>query len=224
AALRAKRLKDALRPPGVDDHERPTVTGAAYAAGYGSSSRVYEAASGALGMSPGEYRKGGDGMEIRYTMIETALGCLLLAATERGICAVQFGESPAALQGSLEAEFPRARCTRDDEGLAGWAAALRSSLAGAPDGTGLPLDVQGTAFQQRVWSELRAIPRGQTRTYTQIAEAIGQPSAARAVARACATNPAALVIPCHRVVRAGGALAGYRWGIERKRALLEKEQ
>lgn len=162
-------------------------------------------------------------MTIRYTIIETRLGCLLVAATERGICTVQFGESRAALEDALAQEFPRAQHARDDAGLAAWAAALDESIGGARRGLDLPLDVQGTAFQQRVWSELRKIPYGETRTYRQVAEAIGDPAAVRAVARACATNPAALVIPCHRVVRVGGALAGYRWGIQRKAALLKQE-
>lgn len=223
AALRAGRLKKELRPAGGSSAAQSTVAGAGYEAGYGSSSQLYAAAASALGMSPGAYRKGGMNMEIRYTTVETPLGCLMLAATGRGICAAQFGESSAALLDALRHEFPRAQITCDEAGLAAWAEALRASLEGGADASGLPLDVQGTAFQQRVWAELRAIPRGQTRTYTQVAGAIGQPGAARAVARACATNPAALVIPCHRVVRAGGALAGYRWGVERKQALLEKE-
>lgn len=163
-------------------------------------------------------------MEIRYTIIETKLGCLLLAGTDRGVCAVQFGDDEAGLAGALANEFPRARLVRDDAALAGWSAAVRDSLENARPLADLPLDVQGTAFQQRVWAELRRIPYGETRTYAQIAEAIGQPGAARAVARACATNPAALVIPCHRVVRSGGQLAGFRWGIERKQALLAEEQ
>ncbi len=165
-------------------------------------------------------------MRITYTIVDSPLGRLLVAATETGICAVQMGDADAALVDALAAAFPAAQCVPSNAGpLAGWAAALREHLSGArPILDHLPLDVSGTAFQQRVWSELRRIPYGQTRTYTEVAQAIGQPSAVRAVARACATNPAALVIPCHRVVRTGGALAGYRWGLARKERLLAQEK
>ena len=216
AARRASALKSHLRGGSP-------VTEAVYEAGYTSSSRIYEQTGAALGMTPGAYRRGGAGMEIRYTTFDTPLGCLLIAATERGVCALQLGDDPSALGEALAAEFPQATLRPDDDGLAEAAAALREHLTGRRPLLDLPLDVRGTAFQQRVWAELRKIPYGQTRTYTQVAKAIGQPNAVRAVARACATNPAALVIPCHRVVRAGGALAGYRWGLARKKTLLENE-
>lgn len=163
-------------------------------------------------------------MKIRYTVIDCKLGRLMLAASERGICAVTMGDSDGALISELAKEFPEAKLIRSDLDLVDWATALREHLAGTRPDLDLPLDVLGTAFQQRVWAELRRIPYGQTRTYTQIAEAIGQPSAARAVARACATNPAALVTPCHRVIRGDGTLGGYRWGMPRKQTLLEQEK
>ena len=164
-------------------------------------------------------------MRITYTIIDSPLGRLLVAGTSAGICAVQMGDRDAALLAALAAEFPAAECVPSDTPpLSGWAAALREHLSGVRPGLDLPLDVLGTAFQHRVWSELRRIPYGQTRTYAQVAQAIGQPSAVRAVARACATNPAALVIPCHRVVRSDGTLGGYRWGIARKQVLLAREK
>lgn len=220
AAQRAQKVKDNLRA-GLP------VTRSMMDAGYASSSRFYATTPQTLGMRPGEYQNGGKGMQITYTILETPppfTGCLMLAATLRGVCSVQFGDQPDTLEAALSKEFPQAQLKRDDAALRDWASVLRDHLAGMRPILDLPLDVQGTAFQQRVWAELRRIPYGQTRTYTQIAQAIQQPSAVRAVARACATNPAALVIPCHRVVRAGGALAGYRWGIGRKQALLERER
>lgn len=217
AAWKASKLKEQLRGGQL-------VTAALYEVGYTSSSRIYENTGGALGMTPGAYRKGGTGMEIRFTTLDTPLGCLIIAATERGICAVQFGDEPSALSEALRKDFPHAQIIRDDAGLSAYAAAMRAHLSGRQPGLDLPLDVQGTAFQQRVWAELRKIPYGETRSYMQVAQALGQPAAVRAVARACATNPTALVIPCHRVVRAGGELAGYRWGLSRKKALLEKEK
>lgn len=217
AAMQAREFKTQVRS-GQD------VTRALYEAGYGSNSRLYETANGYLGMTPGAYRKGGKGMKIRYTVIDCKLGRLMLAASERGICAVTMGDSDGALISELAKEFPEAKLIRSDLDLVDWATALREHLAGTRPDLDLPLDVLGTAFQQRVWAELRRIPYGQTRTYTQIAEAIGQPSAARAVARACATNPAALVTPCHRVIRGDGTLGGYRWGMPRKQTLLEQEK
>ncbi len=219
AAQRAVQMKNNLR-------DGKPVTQSLYEAGYGSPSRLYETSAEAFGMTPGAYRRGGAGMRITYTIIETPQpfgGCLLLAATQHGICSVQFGDHPEQLEAGLAAEFPHADRVRNDAALAQWVDLLRSHLTGRQPALNLPLDLQGTAFQQRVWAELRRIPYGQTRSYTQIAEAIQQPSAVRAVARACATNPAALVVPCHRVVRTDGSLAGYRWGIARKRALLERE-
>lgn len=162
-------------------------------------------------------------MDIRYTLVNTELGRMLVAGTARGICAVSFGEEDAALEAFLRSEYPAAELSRDDAALADWARALVEHLSGARPQPGLPLDVVATAFQLRVWEELRRIPYGQTRSYAEVAEAIGKPQAVRAVANACAANPAVLVTPCHRVVRSDGSLGGYRWGMERKRALLERE-
>jgi AraC family transcriptional regulator of adaptative response/methylated-DNA-[protein]-cysteine methyltransferase len=201
-----------------------TVTTALYEAGYGSASRIYERAAGQLGMTPGTYRQGGKHTTIRYTLAGCPLGRLLLAGTDRGVCAVYLGDADTVLESELKREFPAATLARDDETLSGWSGRIREHLQGGLPHLDLPLDVQATAFQWRVWQQLRSIPRGQTRTYRQIAEALGQPTAARAVARACASNPVSLVIPCHRVVRGDGGLGGYRWGIERKQSLLEKEK
>jgi AraC family transcriptional regulator of adaptative response/methylated-DNA-[protein]-cysteine methyltransferase len=204
--------------------ERRTVTMAMMEAGYGSSSRLYERASSQLGMTPGTYQRGGTAMQIRYTIAACPLGRLLLAGTERGICAVYLGDDDAKLAAELSREFPAAEVGRDDEGLMEWVGALVNHLNGQQPHLDLPLDVQATAFQWRVWQELQAIPYGSTRSYSEIARALGQPTAARAVARACATNPVSLVIPCHRVVREGGGLGGYRWGLHRKQALLDHEK
>ncbi len=216
AARRLDRFKNHLK-------EDATVTTALYEAGYGSASRVYEHATDRLGMTPGTYRAGGPATAIRYTLTDCPLGRLLLAGTERGVCAVYLGDEDDALEAELGREFPAAARSRDDDGLSGWAEAVRSQLEGEPHAE-LPLDVRATAFQWRVWQELRRIPRGQTRTYREVAEALGQPTAARAVARACATNPVSVVIPCHRVVRGDGGLGGYRWGLARKMKLLENEK
>ncbi|MEJ5203405.1 MAG: bifunctional DNA-binding transcriptional regulator/O6-methylguanine-DNA methyltransferase Ada, partial [Anaerolineales bacterium] len=199
------------------------VTEAVYAAGYGSSSRLYEGAGEQLGMTPAVYRAGGKGMNIEYTIVDCPLGRMLVAATERGVCAVSFGGKDAELEKALHAEYPQANIQRGGERLNGWVQALLHHLAGTMPHLDLPLDVQASAFQRRVWEELRRIPYGERRSYAQIAEAIGQPKAVRAVARACAANPAAVIIPCHRVLRSDGTLGGYRWGLERKKALLEKE-
>jgi AraC family transcriptional regulator of adaptative response/methylated-DNA-[protein]-cysteine methyltransferase len=176
-------------------------------------------------MQPSAYRAGAQGQRIAYTLVESPLGRLLVAATERGLCALRFGGSGGdeALLAELRAEFPRATIERDDALLTPEADAILEHLAGQRPVLDLPLEVQATAFQARVWAALRAIPYGQTRSYADVAEAIGEPPAIRAVARACARNPVALVVPCHRVVRADGALAGYRWGVERKRTLLARE-
>jgi AraC family transcriptional regulator of adaptative response/methylated-DNA-[protein]-cysteine methyltransferase len=234
-------LRDRLRA-------RAPVLDAIYEAGYGSSSRVYERAATQLGMTPGRYRNGAAGASIGYTVVETALGKMLVAATERGICRVALGESARTLEhlpdvplergrtnvewqldGSartleqgLAAEFPAASRTREDARLAPWVGALIARIDGRP-AVELPLDIRATAFQRHVWQMLELIPRGTTRSYSEIAAAIGRPGAARAVARACASNPVAIAIPCHRVVRGNGELGGYRWGIERKRRLLENE-
>lgn len=161
---------------------------------------------------------------LRFALAVCPLGRLLLAGTERGICAVYLGDSDAQLTQELARDFPAAAVQRDDKGLNAWASAIVNHLSGQQPHLDLPLDVRATAFQQRVWQELRAIPYGSTRTYSDIARALGHPKAVRAVARACATNPVSLVIPCHRVVREDGSLGGYRWGLERKQALLDREQ
>jgi AraC family transcriptional regulator of adaptative response/methylated-DNA-[protein]-cysteine methyltransferase len=215
-ARRLDRFKDQLK-------EGDAVTGALYDAGYQSSSQFYTQAPARLGMTPTTYRKGGKGMDIMYTTTTSPLGCLLIGATERGLCTVRLGDSAADLEQTLRREFPAAGIQRDDAALRPWVDALVRYLDGRQLQIDLPLDVQATAFQSRVYEALRAIPYGSTRSYSQVAQAVGQPTAARAVAHACATNPVALVIPCHRVVREDGSLGGYRWGVERKRSLLKQE-
>jgi AraC family transcriptional regulator of adaptative response/methylated-DNA-[protein]-cysteine methyltransferase len=216
-ARRADRFKEGI-------NTGRSVTEAIYDAGYGSSSRLYEKAAEQIGMTPATYRKGGQGMTIGYTIVESPLGWLLVGATGRGICSVKLGDDGEQLRNELQLEFPRAEIGRDDKQLQSQVKTLLECLAGQAPHAELPLDLQGTAFQMRVWKELRRIPRGQTVSYKELAARIGQPTAARAVARACATNPVAIITPCHRVVRENGALGGYRWGIERKRALLENEE
>jgi AraC family transcriptional regulator of adaptative response/methylated-DNA-[protein]-cysteine methyltransferase len=216
-ACRLDRLKTGLK-------EGESVTTAMFAAGYGSSSRLYEKAAGQLGMTPGNYQKGGLRTAIRYTTAACPLGRVLLAATEKGVCAISLGDSDEELEAFLEAEFPAATRTRDAAGLANWLAELLHRVMGEPSHQELPLDVRATAFQRRVWEELRRIPRGETRTYREVAAAIGEPTASRAVARACATNPVSVVIPCHRVIGSDGGLRGYRWGLARKEKLLAKEK
>ncbi len=216
-SLRLGSLKQELRT-GSD------VTGAIYGAGYGSSSRLYERADSQLGMTPATYRRGGKGMQIRYTITDSLLGRLLIAATEKGICAVSLGDSDSSLTNSLTKEYPNAEIAQDKSELGKWVREFLRHLDGKQPQLNLPVDVQATAFQRRVWEELRRIPYGATKSYGEIARMIGKPTATRAVARACATNPVALVVPCHRVVREDGNLGGYRWGLTRKRALLEKEK
>jgi len=215
-AQRMRRLKSKLK-------KGDNVTTALYDAGFGSSSRLYERAPSQLGMTPATYRQGGAGMRVHYTTVDSPLGRLLVGATDRGISALYLGESDARLEAALRKEYPRAEIRRDRNGLEGSVTKILDHLRGREPNLDLPTDVQATAFQRRVWEELRRIPYGTTRTYNEVARAIGQPTAARAVARACATNPVSVVVPCHRVVRADGKLAGYRWGIDRKRALLEHE-
>ncbi|MGB7922696.1 MAG: bifunctional DNA-binding transcriptional regulator/O6-methylguanine-DNA methyltransferase Ada [Pyrinomonadaceae bacterium] len=217
AAHRLKLFKSRIK-------EGAEVTGAMYDAGYGSSSRLYEQAPEQLGMTPATYRRGGKGMNISYTIVDSHLGRLLVAATGRGICAVNFGERDDALVESLATEYPAAVIRHDETGLDEWVAGLLRHLDGTQLNHRLPLDLQATAFQLKVWEELRRIPYGETRSYKAVAEAIGQPTATRAVARACATNPVAILTPCHRVVRESGDMGGYRWGLERKRQLLEQER
>ncbi len=200
-----------------------TVTSAMYQAGYGSSSRVYESSGDALGMTPGAYRKQGANELIRYTIASSPLGRVLMAATERGLCAVAFADTDEELLADFERDFARATLQRDDAGLARQLEAVLAHLRENPVSTALPLDVRATAFQRRVWEALQQIPRGETRSYGEVARAIGQPSAVRAVARACGQNPVAVVVPCHRVIGKNGETTGYRWGIERKENLLALE-
>ncbi len=216
-ACRLRRLKERLK-------EGDSVTTALYAVGYGSSSRLYERAPSQLGMTPATYRRGGQGMRVRYTIVDSSLGRLLVAATERGICGISLGESDDPLKAALEREYPAAEIRRDMTGLDRWITPLLTYLSGQQPRLDLPVDVRATAFQRQVWEALRAIPYGSTLSYGRIARAVGHPTAARAVARACATNPAALVIPCHRVVREDGGLGGYRWGVKRKQLLLDLEK
>jgi AraC family transcriptional regulator of adaptative response/methylated-DNA-[protein]-cysteine methyltransferase len=218
-AYSASRRLDSLKAGLREGH---SVTRSLYDAGYGSSSRLYERASAQLGMTPSRYRKQGSGVTIHYAIAATPIGQMLLAATERGVCAVQFGDSPAALERELRAEYPKAEITRSDRKLGEQVKVLRQIIRGESV-TPLPLDIQATAFQRRVWEELQTIPRGATKSYGKIAADIGHPKAARAVARACATNPVAVAIPCHRVVREDGAMGGYRWGVDRKKRLLALE-
>jgi AraC family transcriptional regulator, regulatory protein of adaptative response / methylated-DNA-[protein]-cysteine methyltransferase len=223
-AQRMRRLKTRLK-------KGDNVTTALYEAGYGSSSRVYERAPSHLGMTPAAYGRGGAGMQIQYTIVGSPLGRLLVGATDRGISALYLGESDGSLRAALRKEYPSADISFDSSrnggsgrgSLSEWVGAILAHLRGQEPHLDLPTDVQATAFQRRVWEELRKIPYGATKTYTEVARAIGRPAAIRAVARACATNPVSVVVPCHRVVRQDGSLAGYRWGISRKRALLEKE-
>jgi AraC family transcriptional regulator of adaptative response/methylated-DNA-[protein]-cysteine methyltransferase len=200
-----------------------SVTRAMYDAGYGSSSRLYERTASQLGMTPDKYRRGAVAAAIRYTFASSPIGTMLIAATDKGVCSIQFGASEAELEQGLKHEFPFAQRKRDDVALATWKATVLDRLRGQKLSSSLPLDIQATAFQRRVWQYLQSIPYGSTRSYSNVAKGIGEPTATRAVARACATNPVAIAIPCHRVVRENGELGGYRWGIERKQALLEME-
>jgi AraC family transcriptional regulator, regulatory protein of adaptative response / methylated-DNA-[protein]-cysteine methyltransferase len=218
AARRSERLR--ARLAGGSD-----VTSAVYESGYGSSSAAYEAANGDMGMTPGRYRTGGAGEAIGWTVTPIPEGLALVAATKRGLCSVLLGTSAHDLATELYAEFPSAAVTRDDDTLAPMAALVSDLASGRPrpDAAALPLDVHATAFRRRVWEALRRIPAGETRSYGQIAEAVGAPRAARAVGTACATNPVPIVVPCHRVLASGGGLGGYSGGLERKRQLLGAE-
>jgi AraC family transcriptional regulator of adaptative response/methylated-DNA-[protein]-cysteine methyltransferase len=200
------------------------VTRAMYDAGYGSSSRLYEKTASQLGMTPDKYRRGAIAATVRYAIADSPLGRMLIAATDKGVCAIQFARSDGELIEGLKREFPFAVRKPDQSGLQAWVETLLSTMTGHELNAALPLDIRATAFQRRVWTYLQSIPFGATRSYSQVAKAIGQPSASRAVARACATNPVAVAIPCHRVVREDGNISGYRWGAERKKALLEMEQ
>ena len=218
-AIRLRKVKGRLRQAG-------DITGAMLDAGYGSSSRFYERAVPKLGMAPSVYRRGGAGMHIGYTIVDSknaTLGRLLVAATPRGVCAVAMGSSDIDLMRALSHEYPAAAIAADAGALARWTKAILAHLSGREPRLDLPLDVQATAFQWQVWQALASIPYGETRTYSEVAASIGKPRSVRAVARACATNPVALAIPCHRVVPAAGGEGGYRWGVERKKTLLESE-
>jgi AraC family transcriptional regulator of adaptative response/methylated-DNA-[protein]-cysteine methyltransferase len=216
-ALRVAKFKKLLRAG-------KKITDALYETGYGSSSRVYERSNAQLGMTPATYRKGGKGMKIGYSIAKSKLGEVLVAATERGVSAVYLGDSEPKLVQELRDEYPRAEISSADHSFEKWVSEIVHRVEGKPPRVELPLDVQATAFQRRVWQELQRIPSGTTKTYSQVAEAVGNPKAVRAVARACATNPVSIVVPCHRVVRQDGNLAGYRWGISRKERLLEQER
>ncbi len=216
-SVRMDQLKENLRA----GH---SVTRSMYDAGYGSSSRLYERTASQLGMTPDKYRRGAVSALIRYTISDSPLGRMLIAATDKGICAIQFANSDEELESGLRHEFPFALRRRDDAGLKIWGKDLLRQMQGQKLNTSLPLDIRATAFQRKVWAYLQSIPFGKTRSYSEVAKAIHQPTAARAVARACATNRIAVVIPCHRVVREGGDMGGYRWGVERKKTLLELER
>lgn len=217
AARRADALRGALQRG--DD-----VTRATQDAGFGSTSRMYGAAPAELGMTPSVYRRKGAGLVVRFATAESALGTVLVAATEKGICKIAFGDNPAALEADLATELSEAERIEDQARLAPFIVQIDAYLRGTREHFDLPLDISATAFQQRVWDALQRIPYGQTRSYSEIAEAVGSPRAVRAVASACASNPVALAIPCHRVVHKDGALAGYRWGTARKVALLSAEK
>ena len=216
-AQRAGKFKQALQ-------SESRITDAIYEAGYSSSSRAYENSNQHLGMTPTAFRRRGEGVRISYTIVSSELGKLLIATTSKGVCAVSFGESDRKLEQNLRREFNAADISREDNELKGIVQTVQTLLTQPTSAATIPLDIQGTAFQQRVWSALRMIPRGETRSFTDVARQIGSPRAVRAVANACGSNPVAVVIPCHRVVQKNGSMAGYRWGVERKAALLRRER
>jgi AraC family transcriptional regulator of adaptative response/methylated-DNA-[protein]-cysteine methyltransferase len=217
AARRAERVRDALG-------QGTNVTASLYAAGFNSSSRFYAGAGQMLGMAPGRYKDGGAGEAIRFAVGACSLGAILVAATQQGICAILLGDDPELLVRDLQDRFPKAQIIGADGEFERMVALVVGFVEAPRIGLDLPLDVRGTAFQQRVWAALRAIPAGETVSYTELAQRIGSPSAVRAVAGACAANPVAVAIPCHRVVRNDGGLSGYRWGIERKQTLIAREK
>lgn len=219
-----RRFADACRLDALKSKLKSgdTVTTALTGVGYGSSSRLYERAADRLGMTPGQYQKGGPLM-IRFTVADCDLGKVLLAATEKGICWLGFADTDERAEAALRAEFPRAALERGGDALGPWVRELQKHLAGEQPHLDLPLDVRATAFQRKVWDALLAIPYGETRSYKQVAEAIGAPDSCRAVARACATNPVAVIVPCHRVIGTNGKLTGYAGGLHRKKKLLEIE-
>lgn len=219
-ARKSERLKGELK-------RGETVSRATFGAGYGSSSRVYDTADAQLGMTPATYKRGGEGMHIEYAVVKTSLGTLLVGATSRGVCAVTLGDDPASLESALAEEYPaatRERVTAPSSSLAMWVEEIVARMDGGRAGSNVPIDVEASAFQWKVWRELQKIPLGETRSYSEIASGIGSPKAVRAVASACASNRVAVVVPCHRAVRLDGGLGGYRWGVERKKRLLEKER
>jgi len=216
AARRAERLQRELA-------QASTITAAAYDAGFNSSGRFYAASNGVLGMAPSRYRAGGSGESIRFAVAACSLGALLVAATDRGICSILLGDDPEPLVRNLQERFPNADLAGAEPAFEATLAQVVAFVEAPRIGLDLPLDVRGTAFQQRVWQALRQVPAGQTVSYAELAERLGMPKAARAVAGACAANPVAIAIPCHRVVRNDGAISGYRWGVERKRELLARE-
>ncbi|HEY4357813.1 MAG TPA: bifunctional DNA-binding transcriptional regulator/O6-methylguanine-DNA methyltransferase Ada [Acidobacteriaceae bacterium] len=220
-AQRRERFREKLSPA---NGASPTVTDAVYDAGFGSSSRVYEEVDAMLGMSPTAMKAGGAGETIRYAIADSPLGRMLVGATDRGLCRVQFAENDAEAEIDLREYFPQAVLRRDDSGLGNEVRHVLAHLNENASAATLPFHARATAFQQRVWRALTEIPRGETRTYAQIAEAIGSPKAVRAVGTACGSNPLAILVPCHRVVGADGSLTGYRWGVARKKKLLEMEQ
>ena len=216
-AVRARRVRDGLPGSG-------SVTEAYHGAGFGSSGRFYAKSAETLGMKPSSFRDGGKGATIKFAVGQCALGAILIAASEKGVCALTLGGDPGALVKEFQDRFPKARLVGGDKRFEGLVARAVAFVESPRVGLDLPLDVRGTAFQQRVWRALQAIPLGSTESYAEIARRVGAPKGARAVARACATNEVCLAIPCHRVVRSDGSLSGYRWGVERKRALLEREK
>lgn len=215
-ACRAERVRQAV-------HTAPSITDALYDAGYGSSSRLYEQSGDIFGMNPTQFKNKGQGVTLRFAVTTCDLGALLVAASPRGLCAVALGDDPEDLQRQLQARFPQAVLLGDDPGFAQTVAEVVACVEQPARACDLPLDIQGTAFQRRVWEALRAIPPGQTLTYAQLAQRLDAPTATRAVAAACAANTLAVLIPCHRVIRSDGSLAGYRWGVSRKRDLLQRE-
>ncbi|WP_020179136.1 bifunctional DNA-binding transcriptional regulator/O6-methylguanine-DNA methyltransferase Ada [Methylopila sp. M107] len=217
-AERAKRARAEL------SDAKTSVTSAIYGAGFNSNGRFYAAADGMFGMTPGAFKAGGEGTTIRFAIGASSLGIVLVASSERGVCLIALGDDRDALVADLTHRFPKARLLAGEADYEAVVEAVVAAVEQPDKGFGLPLDIQGTAFQQRVWKALRDVPLGRTASYTQIAKAIGAPKSARAVAQACGANKLAVVIPCHRVVREDGALSGYRWGVERKRALLKKEK
>ena len=216
-ARQVERFRNSLK-------ESESVTNAIYEAGFGSSSRAYENSRERLAMSPSQYRKGSTGVTIHYAITPCFLGLITVAATDKGICAIEFGDDPATLLTQLQDRFPKALLSEADKTFSELVQQVIAFIKAPSKGIELPLDIQGTAFQEKVWQALREVPPGSTVSYTDIAQRIGSPKAVRAVAQACASNKLAVIVPCHRVVRSDGALSGYRWGVERKRELLDREK